>query len=235
MSDLDTVDHVPENYMGVWQRQLLETPTTKDDTSLVLWMQTQQYHIDIRIPSVRSAIRKVRALAEYTQQELLLLAGQQGFAGLTKVHADICQWHRQFDFQPLSDVRDIAKMVFSDSNTITETGTEATYLEIWQRLEVSQGPYFFKCTTGKNRIGLRTPAYIMRAGNWVAYARPRSLTLLKFTTLNDAISSCKPQREALLDWLDMEISFGEIVDDSHWIVKHSTLPFLEHTIVAFDF
>ena len=43
---------VPANYIGVWQRHLLETTTIKDDSALVFWMQSQHYHIDVRIPAM---------------------------------------------------------------------------------------------------------------------------------------------------------------------------------------
>lgn len=223
---------VPKNYMGVWQRQLLETAITKDDTSLVLWMQTQHYHIDIRIPAACSNIRKVSALEGYTDKELMLLASQQGFAGVTQVNADICQWHREIDYQPPNDARDIGKMIFTDANTVIETGLDDNYLEVWQQVAQSQKPYFFESTTGKNSKGLETPAYLMRVGSWVAYARPRSVILPKYNSLLDAITSYKPQREELLDWLDMEISFGEIIDEKHWKIKHSTLPFKEQLTVV---
>ena len=144
-----TTNAVPKYYMGVWQRQFLETPTTKDDTSLVLWMQTQHYHIDIRLPAARSNIRKVSALEEYKDKELLLLASQQGFAGITQVNADICQWHREIDFQPPNDVRDIGKMVFTDANTVIETGLDEAYLEVWRQVAHSQEPCFLNALLAK--------------------------------------------------------------------------------------
>ena len=230
---------IPKKYWGVWQRQLLETATSKDDTSLVLWMQTQQYHIDIRIPAACANIRKVSSLEDYTHEELLLLASQQGFAGITQVipsttkSSDICQWQREIDYQPQTVARDVGKMVFTDVNTMIETGLDDVYLEVWRRLEQSQELNFFEATTGKNRQGLKTPAYLMRAGNFVAYARPRTAPLPKSTSLLDAIAACKPQREQLLDWLDMEISFGEVIDDKYWKIQHSTLPFKGSLIIYF--
>jgi hypothetical protein len=228
----------PANYRGVWQREFLETATTKDDNSLVLWMQTQQYHIDIRIPANRPQLPKVDKLEDYTNEELLQLTSQQGFAGITQVtpstatSSDICQWHREMDFQPPNGARDIGKMLFADANTVIETGIDDEYLEVWRRLEHSQEPCWFKFTTGKNYKGLETPAYLMRAGNFVAYARPRQVTLPKSTSLLNAIQIFKPQRGQLLDWLDMEISFGEMLDDQHWQIKHSSLPFKERLTVS---
>lgn len=222
---------VPTNYLGVWRRDLLETAINKDVCSLVLWMQTQHYHIDMRIPAGRENLRVVQSLQDYSDDELLLLATQQGFAGITQVVAstalssDVCQWLREIDFQPTTDARDIGKMVFTDADTVIETGAEEAYLEVWRRLENCQEPYFFQFTVGKNRHGLELPAYLMRAGKFVAYARSRAVALPKAPSIIHAIHTYKPSREQLLDWLDMEISFGEMLNDNYWQIKHSTLPF----------
>jgi hypothetical protein len=228
---------VPTKYLGVWRRDLLETATHKDVSSLVLWMQTQHYHIDLRIPANRENLRTAQSLQDYSEDELLLLTAQQGFAGITLVtpataqSSDVCQWLREIDFQPTTDARDIGKMVFTDANTVIETGVDEAYLEVWRRIESSQEPHFFAFTVGKNRKGLEAPAYLMRAGNYVAYARPRAVVLPKAPSLNYAIHTYKPAREQLLDWLDMEISFGEMVDAQHWQIKHSSLPFKQGTFV----
>jgi hypothetical protein len=229
---------VPTNYLGVWQRELLETSTTKDNSSLVLWVQTQHYHIDLRIPASRVNLRAVQSLQDYSDDELLLLAAQQGFAGVTQVapatsqSSDVCQWLREIDFQPTTDARDIGKMVFTDADTMIETGMDEAYLEVWRRLANSQEAQFSAFTTGKNRHGLETSAYLMRASNYVAYARPRTVALPKAPSLNHAIHTYKPARE-LLDWLDMEVSFGEMLDDKHWQIKHSSLPFKEGLTISF--
>ena len=233
-----TKNPLPAEYIGVWRRDLLETPTIKDGTSLVLWMQTQQYHIDIRIPASRAVIRAVHSLEDYNDEELLILASQQGFAGITQVtpdtvkSSDICQWHREVDFQPQTDARDIGKMVFTNADTIIETGIDDVYLEVWRRLVDSQKPCLFEFATGQNRKGLAMPAYYMRAGKFVAYARPRQISLPKIDSLINAIHTIKPARDKLLDWLDMEISFGEVIDENGWKIKHSTLPFKEGLIVG---
>ena len=74
-------------------------------------MQSQQYHIDVRIPALCAGVSAVSALAGYGNAELQLLASQQGFAGLTHVtpntaqSSDVCQWVREMDFQATTDVR----------------------------------------------------------------------------------------------------------------------------------
>ena len=77
------------------------------------------------------------------------------------------------------------------------------------------------------------PAYQMRAGNFVAYARPRNVALPQTASLLACIKIDQPTRQQLLDWLDMEISFGEVIDEKHWKIKHSTLPFKESLISVY--
>ena len=228
---------VPSNYIGVWQRYLLETTAIKDDSSLVLWMQSQHYHIDVRIPAICTGFRAASALQDYSDAELLLLASQQGFAGLTRVtpstvtSSEVCQWLREMDYQAPTDARDIGNMVFTDANTVIETGIDDAYLEVWRRLENSFEPCFFTLCTGNNHRGVATPAYLMRTGRYIAFARPRAMAVPKAPSLIQAIQSQKPSHEQLLDWLDIEISFGEMVDDNHWQIKHSTLPFKQNLII----
>ena len=227
---------VPAHYMGVWQRTLLQSSagvdiTLTDTTSLVLWMQTQHYHIDIRIPANLQNLSKVNQLTDYSIHELHLLAHQQGFAGITQVDADICNWHREMDFQPATQQRDIGKMVFETPDFLIETGLDADYLEHWQLLPNSQINCFFRAVKAFNRHGLESTAYLMRAGQYIAYARPRGVLLPQADSLIDAIKLHQPDIETLCDWLDMEISFGELLNDNSWQIKYSTVPFKQGLIV----
>ena len=234
-----TTKTVPANYMGVWQRHLLETTMHKDDSSLVLWMQTQHYHIDIRIPAACANMRAVTELAEYNDDELWILASQQGFAGITvvtpsnTVSSDVCQWLREIDFQPTTESRDIGKMVFTDADTVIESGLDDAYLEVWRRLANSNEPCVFSSASDKNRHDMLVPSYCMRAGQYIAFARPRLVTLPTAHSLASLVQTYKPARELLLDWLDMEISFGEILNANSWQIKYSTLPFKQGLIKPF--
>ena len=114
-----------------------------------------------------------------------------------------------------------------------EAGVDEPYLEVWRRLENSQSPVHFTFTTGKNQHGLELPAYQMRAGNFVAYARPRSIALPEAASLLACIEIYQPTRQQLLDWLDMEISFGEVIDEKNWKIKQSILLFKENLISVY--
>ena len=67
----------------------------------------------------------------------------------------------------------------------------------------------------------------------MGYVRARIVDLPKANSLLSAIQSYKAEHVELLYWLDMEISFGEMVDDKKWQIQHSTLPFKEKSIVSF--
>ena len=53
-------------------------------------------------------------------------------------------------------------------------------------------------------------------------------------SISAAIDYYQPSKEVLLDWLDFEISFGEIIDKNHGGITHSTLPFREGATFKFN-
>lgn len=129
---------VPNAYLGVWRRSLLETADLRDTHSHVFWLQTPRWHADLRLPTGRPDFSGVRSLAECSEIQLAWLARQQGFCGVTQIDSTHCTWHRQMDFQPANGSRDIGRMVF-DGECLTETGIETDYLETWERLPPSRG------------------------------------------------------------------------------------------------
>lgn len=124
---------VPERYFGVWSRTLLETPDTRDTSTLVRWMQLGQWHVDLRV-------------AQSPDGAL------QGFSGTTRVTQagaqEMCTWQRLVDFQPPRATVDEGWMVFETPERVLETGIHGTYFEIWERLPGSTG----------RRIALAEPA-----------------------------------------------------------------------------
>ena len=82
--------------------QLMRAPGKEDTTTRVYWLQTSNWHADIRAPSDRPVFSDYTGLSALSPQELGALARQQGFAGITEVEGEICRWHRRFDYQPPS-------------------------------------------------------------------------------------------------------------------------------------
>lgn len=218
---------VPQPYLGLWRRTLLEQAGVIDTTTLVLVIQTEQYHADIRIPAPRPEFSKIHRLEHCSSEQLSWLATQQGFTGITQINGNVSQWLRDHDFQPSNDQRDIGEMRFESDDIVVETGVDAEYREIWQKVTDSHHNLSVSHTTGENRHGIKTPARLFTANKTFAYVRPRSVTLPKAASMTEAIDSYQPNKEVLLDWLDFEISFGEIIDQHHGQITHSTFPFRE--------
>lgn len=134
--DLPIPEHpVPPRYRGVWQRTLLQTPEGRDTTTRVHWLQTEGWHADLRVPAgIDPATPAGRAQL-------------QGFCGITRISGghdgqpEVCTWHRRWDIQPPRSTPDAGHMVFETPDRLIETGVHAQYLEVWQRLPGSDGPF----------------------------------------------------------------------------------------------
>lgn len=227
-----TTHSLPPEYLGMWRRTLLEQAGVVDISTLVLVIQTEQYHADIRIPTDRPDFSGIECLADCSAEQLRWLASQQGFTGITQVNDNISQWLRDYDYQPSNGQRDIGQMTFESADVIVEVGVDAEYREIWQKIKDTQLNLTIKHITGTNRHGIELPARLFTAGNHFAYVRPRSAVLPRVASLNEAIDTVNPHRDELLDWLDFEISFGDIQDRLSGKIHHSTLPFREQTVMS---
>jgi hypothetical protein len=229
-----SVNKVPEPYLGMWRRTLLEQADGIDTTTFVLVIQTEQYHADIRIPDARPDFSHTDRLEDCALEQLYWLATQQGFTGITYIEGKTCQWIRDHDFQPSNDQRDIGEMIFESDDIVVETGVDAEYREIWERVTDSQINLSVHQINGIDRHGNKTPARLLTANHAFAYVRPRSVALPKANSMLEAIENNKPNKDLLLDWLDFEISFGEIIDPHRGKIMHSTLPFKEGKVMKLN-
>jgi len=228
----------PNPYHGVWRRTLLQQAGVRDTSTLVFWLQTAQYHADIRVPTARPDFSDVSQLNECSDSHLQWLATQQGFTGITHVAGNTVQWFRDYDYQPTTGARDIAEIQFQSNvnvnDSMIETGLDADYLERWEKIPQSDRHLAYKQYMGENRHKQQVPARLFKANDMFAYVRPRTTTLPKSQSLLAAIQAFQPSKEILLDWLDFEISFGEITDELHGCITHSTLPFREGKALQFN-
>ena len=229
--DLPPPALVPLAYLGVWRRRLLETSALRDEHSQVFWLQTPHWHADLRIPAGRPDFSGINHLAECDDAQLAWLARQQGFCGLTQVDGDICIWHRQMDFQPANDQRDIGRMV-SDGERLTETGVEAEYLERWERLPHSRGGTAALELVWEAGNTPSCPTWLLVAGDCFMYVRGRTRPLPRAADLSQLITQSQPTHSQMLDWLNVEISFGYRKGPAPWRIEHSTLPFREETCLT---
>jgi hypothetical protein len=221
---------VPPEYLGVWKRTLLRTPDLEDTTTVVHWLQTSSWHADLRVPAARPACAGKTALEQLSREELLGLATQQGFCGVTRVEGNICRWLRKYDYQPPSGDNDIGRMEFDTPDRVFEYGVERHYFEIWERVPGSAGLLEFAVTLPQEPESLpHVPgAFLLATGDCFMIVRPRSARLPQAgNLLKLATQATGP---GLRDLLDFELSFGRI-DGSSGRIFHSSLPWREGQVV----
>ena len=188
---------VPERYRGVWVRTLLATPTLRDDTTFVRWLQTASWHADLRVPVVArsgSPTPEPRLDAAATAGQRLAL--QQGFCGRTTVDVgeghEWCTWHRRHDFQPPRPDPDAGRIVFDGPDRMLEYGVHSPYEEVWERLPGSVGPSAVLVRAPLADGQGTSPTLLMIAGRFAMWVRPRSCTWPADTSTTDSLLDLVP-------------------------------------------
>src|SRR5262249_33658156 len=153
--------------------------------------------------------------------DMLALARQQGFAGITEVEGELCRWHRRFDYQPPSGFNDVGRMQFDTADRLLEHGVEQDYFEVWERVPGTGDSAALEFHDEQGR-----PCLQLSLGRWLMLVRPRSYTLTQASGLSACLAAADAAECATL--VDFEISFGRREDASDgWRVELSTLPWLE--------
>lgn len=199
---------VPDAYLGVWQRTLLRLADgTEDRSTRVFWLQTGHSHGDLRVPDPTPV----------TPQAQAALAG---FAGLTRVDGDRCQWHRCIDFHPDSPV-DIGKMTFVSSEELHEHALDDSYLEVWERLPESVGPVYEQWLRAADNP--RRRACLIQAGDYFLFVADRPEPLTGAGSLASRLTDASAADATAI--LSGEFSLGRIGGASvPWEIQLSTLP-----------
>ncbi|SCC95963.1 conserved protein of unknown function [Thiomonas sp. X19] len=214
-------DNVPPHYQGLWRRILLTAPGVHDDTTRVVWMQTAQWHADLRIPADRPPCEGRTSLHDCNRDELLGLLRQEGFAGITKVQGDTCEWLRRLDYRPTGR-RDLGSMAFSsDFDAIDEVGIEANYAERWVREPQGSGEQHMVFTHD-----VHAPKLCLFSGHCFMRVQDRALHADAARRAWQRVQDGTAHDEELRQLADFEISFGDIAHGQGRII-HSTLPWLE--------
>ncbi|WP_417792377.1 hypothetical protein [Stutzerimonas xanthomarina] len=213
---------VPDAYLGVWRRRLLTTTAGhRDETSEVYWLQARYLHGDVRIPHPPTRPPSA-SLATCTHEQQQALCEQAGFAGLTEVRDDVCQWHRLIDYQPAGGTPDIGRMRFEGPDCLLEDALDGSFHEVWQRLPESQGSnwgVWLRSADEPQRQGC-----LLVAGDYFLFAADRPSALAADGThLRDQLALAMPDERPGL--LACEISFGRQRNGATpWTITHSTLP-----------
>lgn len=216
---------VPAEYLGVWQRRILETGDGRRDTeSQVFWLQAPRWHGDIRVPARRPDFAGVGSLAQCSRMQLEWLCRQQGFAGITEVAGDICRWRRQIDFQ-LNEANDVGRMVFAGER-LEEFGVEADYYELWECLPESRGASRALRLLDGEGADVRPATFALFSGACFMLLRERRVPVEQARLIRSRIEKGVASEPELVEYADFEISFGH-KQEGEWRIELSTLPWRE--------
>ena len=213
---------IPDRYHGVWQRTLLETPTERDTTTWVRWLQTGLWHGDLRVPATddRNTTAGRTAL--------------QGFGGTTLItqpdaaQPEVCTWQREIDLQPPRSTPDAGHMVFESPDVVHETGIHGTYFEVWKRLPGSLGTRI--ALAALDACGTPTAERLLVSGRYLMHLRPRHTAWPADTAPDDTLAEVverHPQQAE--DLLDFDIGFGTL-EHGVWTIERATVPDREGSV-----
>lgn len=218
---------VPAHYQGVWQRTLLSTADGRlDSNTRVFWLQSRQFHADVRIPLDRPQLAQEQRLDRLDEGSALALTRQGGFAGRTKVDGARCSWLREIDYRPPEAQPDVGVMEFTQTDSLIETCPDGRYVEHWRRL-----PESHDTTQGLRLQELDPPsgsaprsAYLLICGAYFAFVRSRTSPLSAASGLGELVATAG-NGASLAAMLDCEASFGR--HHTGWRIELSTLPMRE--------
>lgn len=224
---------VPEKMIGSWERLYIRSADgTEDKTTRVIWLQTLSGVGDIRIPATRPDMRKRKGFGDCSKDELLKLAEQDCFCGVTLFEPDAkpfptARWPKEaylFRFQPVITFPEPGWIEWQNSGTcMIEKAPSGAYEEDWRLQPESRS---FAAHLTKRDAASTTCLYI--AGEHAIYARNRIENLPSDKTLLELARDAQYDRCRLEKLVDCEFSYARRAQpgDEYKIVV-STLPWRE--------
>lgn len=230
---------VPELMYGCWRRAWIEfSDGTIDDTSMVLWLQTESKMADVRIAADRLDMSSRANLRECTLDELRAIAGGEASSGYTECgpvaldsngsRSATASWHTRghaVNFQPVSAFPEPGLITWNDDATVMiERAPSGAYVEEWRLVSGSRDTLSVTHADG-------TITY--RAGSVAVFVRDRAMPIPRLARLDELLDEYADDRSMIEALLDCEFSVAE-VNDGKWIITASTLPWREGKVLDVD-
>lgn len=224
---------VPEKMIGCWERLSIRfSDGTEDKTTRAIWLQTLSGVGDIRIPASRPDLRDRKSFRDCSKDELLKLAEQDCFCGVTFFDPEAnpfptASWPKEaylFRFQPVITFPEPGWIEWRNSGTcMIEKAPSGAYEEDWRLQPESRS---FAAHLTKRDAASTTCLYI--AGEHAVYARNRTAHLPSHKTLLELARDAQFERHRLEELVDCEFSYArrDQPGDDYNIVL-STLPWRE--------
>jgi hypothetical protein len=231
---------VPELMFGCWKRAWIEfADGSRDDTTNVVWLQTESSMADVRIAADRAASLRDRAgLQECTIDELRAIASVDASSGFTEcgpvaiaddgTRTATAEWHTRgfgVNFQPVSAFPEPGLMSWNDDATVMmERAPSGAYVEEWQLVPGSREHLSVIQVDDET---------IYRAGPIAVFVRDRRVGIPRPARLLELIEEHADDRPMMEALLDCEFSVAELTGDQ-WMITASTLPWREGEVLDVD-
>ena len=220
----DSSTQAPNWLRHAWVRDWIQQREVKSNTLDVHYLQTPTYFSDIRFPKDRPKFSSARSFADLTDQQLRILASQNGSSGLTKMAGPVAMWHHDMDFQPSDGTPDQGRLERIPPVRMHEHGLDGSYIEAWRSVSDGKGRFLVIRVEHSGRL-LRS---LVVVDDVFIYARNRAQDLPKARSFDALIAATNPTREQLVKYLDCEFSVGHVKGGSApWEIEESTLPWRE--------
>ena len=222
--------NLPSWLPGVWTREWIERRGVRTDLFDVHFLQTPTLFGDVRLPRTRPAFSHARSFADLTDDELLQLAKQRGFAGTTTAAGALATWHHEIDFQPPDTSVDIGRLERIDDTHMYEYAPDGSYIESWRSISRGNGRFL----AVRLERGGRLDRVLLVAGDHFLYVRNRSSDLPIAQSLDSLIAATRATRAQIVEYLDCEFSAGRVRGGAvPWEIQQSTLPWREERHLDF--
>jgi hypothetical protein len=224
---------VPKDMIGCWERSYIRfSDGTEDRATRVIWLQTPSGVADIRIAGSRPNLTGRGGLADCSTDELLKLAEQDCFCGITLFDPDAspfptASWPKEaylFRFQPVITFPEPGWIEWQEAGTcMIERAPSGAYEEDWR---LQSGSRSFAAHLTKRDAATTTCLYV--AGEHAIYARNRRVALPPHKTLLELAHDARYESDRLEELVDCEFSYARRAQagDDYDIVL-STLPWRE--------
>lgn len=225
---MKSIDIVPEIYRGAWQQQV--QPVNTGSAPYSFWLQTKRLHASVYIPANRPDFSGKSSLSEFSQDELLWLAGQKGIAGSCFVEGNMLHRRRQIDYQSSRGKANERNMSF-ENGVLLETLPNSTEHLAWRKISETGAESIalrFQDETDITDISGQRKGLLLVVGDYFMYVRDRGYFVPQSESLG-TLSECREySQQQLVELLDFEISFGlRSAGKMPWEIQYSTLPFRE--------
>jgi hypothetical protein len=237
-------DQLPSKLLGVWTREWIRRPgvaiqdpnAVQNSPQLVRYLQTPKFFGDMRYPVDRPDFSRAKSFDDLSDEDLRILATQQGFVGFTTVVPGsgpvgtsqsasgpvTVEWHRQMDFEPPTANRDIGRLEFLSKDQMNESGLDDSYTEHWVSITNGEDQFFVVRVARQGRLD----RMLLVAGDQFYYGRNRPKDLPAAPSFDSLMTGAS--RSQMIDYLDFELSVGRIRGGAvPWEIQYSTLPWRE--------